>query len=90
MKKLFLLSTSVLLFMGVSSVSAQTYNDLTPSEIFCSNTSARSGNAINEVRSLISSRFSGLSNEEKQILTEMIEQLDDSDTVQSVCSPAEF
>lgn len=90
MKKLFCLSaTAVLLFFpGVAN--AQPSSDLTPSEVFCLNTSAKKGNAITEINRMLNSRSRRLSAEEKEVLVEMAKILDRNDTVKSVCSPAEF
>jgi|GEM_PF-5987610 len=90
MIKLFYLSaaTCLLFFPGVAN--AQSSSELTPSEVFCSNTSVKQGNAIAEINKMIGSRSKRLSAEEKQVLSKMAEILDSSDTIESVCFPEEF
>ncbi len=92
MKKLFYLSTAAILLFFPSIANAQSSNDLdlTPSEVFCSNKSARRGSAITEINRMLNSRSRRLSAEEKQVLAKMVEILDASDTIENVCSPEEF
>ena len=90
MKNIIYLSAATLLVLIPGIAKAQSSSDLTPGEIFCSKTNANSGNAIIEVNRILDSRSARLSREERQALEQMTEILDNGDTVQSVCSPAEF
>ncbi|MEM7590397.1 MAG: hypothetical protein AAF383_02545 [Cyanobacteria bacterium P01_A01_bin.83] len=90
MKKLFCLSTTALLLLFPPVANAEAVTDLTASEVFCSNTSATRGNAIAEINNMLNTRPNRLSADERQILIEMKEILDGSDTVQDVCSPEAF
>ena len=90
MKKLFYLSAASLILFVPGIVNAKSSSDLTPSEVFCSNTSAEKGNAIAEINKMIWSRSNRLSFEEKQVLIKMAAILDKKDTVEDICSPVEF
>ena len=90
MKKLFYLSAASLILFVPGIVNAQSSSDLTPSEVFCSNTSAKKGNAITEINKMIRSRSNRLSFEEKQVLVKMAAILDKNATVASICFPIEF
>ena len=92
MKKLFYLSTAAILlfFPSIANAQSSSDSDLTPSEVFCSNKLARNGSAITEINRMLNSKSSRLSAEEREVLSKMVEILDTSDTIKTVCSPAEF
>ncbi len=90
MKKVIYLSTAALLLIFPSVTKAEASNDLTPSEVFCSNTNAKSGNAIAEINKMVGSTSNRLSMKEKQVLRTMAEMLDNNDTVQDICYPTEL
>lgn len=90
MKKLFYLSAATVLLFFPSVAHAEYSSELTPNEVFCSNTSAKNGNALREINLMLNSRSKRLSPEEKQVLKDMAEILDRNDTIKSVCSPVEF
>ncbi|WP_319420542.1 hypothetical protein [Pleurocapsa sp. FMAR1] len=90
MKKVIYLSTAVLFLIFPSVTKAEASNDLTPSEVFCSNTNAKSGNAIAEINKMVGATSNRLSMDEKQVLRTMAGTLDSNETIQNICYPAAF
>ena len=88
MKKAIYLSTAALLLIFPNISNAQQSTDLSPTEVFCSNLSAKSGNAIRAIAKMTKSR--ALSIKEKKVLIKMSDTLDRNQTIENICYPAEF
>jgi len=90
MKKAIYFLTATLVLGFSNAAIAQSSEQLSPTEVFCSNTSAKSGNAAFELKKIIKFKSRRLSLEEKQILKKMEASLDSRETIENICYPAEF
>ena len=86
MKTVFYLSAAALFLITPGISQAQTSESLSPTEVFCSNISAKSGNVIRAISKM--ARSSKLSYEEKQVLIDMSRRLNKEETIENMCFPS--
>ena len=88
MKKIIYYSAAVFLLLVPSFANAQVSESLSPTEVFCSNLSSKSGNALKEISKM--KKSNRLSFAEKQVLVDMSTNLSRSETIENICFPSEL